>query len=82
MNLQELTTLSQLDIAETAWKEGVLLGKRTEDFHTIYLYVLDELYIESTYHTHFNVLLHISFFTDPARLDPYLEAIDLSSLLA
>jgi hypothetical protein len=82
MNSQDLATLSQLDIAETAWKEGVLLGKRSEDFHTIHLYMLDDLYIEVTYHTHFNVLLHISLFTDPARLEPYLEAIDISSLLA
>lgn len=77
----DLTPLSQLDIAETVWKEGVLLGKRTEDFHTLYLYVLDDLYIESTYHTHFNVLLNISFFTDPVRLEPYLEVIDISSLM-
>jgi hypothetical protein len=82
MNHHDLTTLSQLDIAETAWKEGVLLAQRTTEFHTIYLYVLDDMYIESTYHTHFNVLLNISFFTDTTRLEPYLDAIDISGLVA
>lgn len=82
MKHQYFTALQELEQADTAWKKGVLLGTRTEDFHTVWLYQLNEEYIEVTYHTHFNVLLNVSSFTDTDRLEPYLETIDVSGLLA
>ncbi len=82
MKHHHFTALQELEQADAAWKKGVLLGTRTEDFHTIWLYQLNEEYIEVTYHTHFNVLLSVNSFTDTGRLDPYLESIDISAVLA
>jgi len=82
MKQHDFTTFEELEQAETAWKKGTLLAKRTENFHTMWLYLLDDHYVEITYHTHFNVLLQINSFKDTEQLEPYLAEIDLSALLA
>ncbi|MEJ7911517.1 MAG: hypothetical protein WKF70_00075 [Chitinophagaceae bacterium] len=82
MKYHDFTTFEELEQVHAAWKKGVLLGSRTENFHTILLYELDNVYVEATYHTHFNVLLEVNSFTDMERLDPYLEQINISSVLA
>ncbi len=82
MKYHDFTTPEELEKVDAAWRNGILLGMRTENFHTIWLYELDSVYVEATYHTHFNVLLEVDSFTDMERLDPYLEQIDIASLLA
>lgn len=82
MNYHHFTTLEELERADAAWKKGVLLCKRTEGFHTLWLYALDDFYIEATYHTHFNVLLEVTSFTDTDLLEPYLNELEIGSLLA
>lgn len=82
MKQHDFTAFEELEQAETAWKNGILLGQRTENFHSMWLYLLDDNYVEITYHTHFNVLLHIKSFKDTEQLEPYLAQIDLSALLA
>ncbi len=82
MRYHDFTTLKELDRADTAWKKGVLLAKRTEGFHSLWLYRLNDFYVEVVYHTHFNVLLSVTSFTAEERLDAYLEQIDIAGLLA
>jgi len=82
MRYHDFTSLKELDRADTAWKKGVLLAERTEGFHSLRLYRLNDFYVEVVYHTHFNVMLSVSSFTDEERLDAYLEQIDLSGLLS
>ena len=82
MKYNDFTTPEELEQVDAAWKNGTLLGMHTENFHTILLYELDNVYVEATYHTHFNVLLEVESFKDMERLDPYLEQIDIGSLLA
>ena len=81
MEYREFNTLQELDQVEAAWKKGVLLAERSEEFHTISLYQLDGFYIEVTRHTHFNVIIKVTSFRGTARLEPYLKDIHISSLL-
>ena len=80
MKHHNYSTLEELEQMEEVLETGVLLGKRNNGFHSISLYELDNCYVEATFHSHFNVLLHISFFNDLDRLDPYLETIEIGSL--
>ena len=63
------------------WEKGIFLAERLQGFHNIKLYQLDERYIEVTFHTHFNVVLRVSSFTDTHYLEPYLNSVDITSLL-
>lgn len=74
------TTLEELEQMEEVLERGVLLGTRTNGFHAISLYEVDESYVEATFHSHFNVLLDISFFNDLDKLEPYLNSIAIDSL--
>ncbi len=81
MKYREFNTLTDLDRADAAWTKGVLLAERREAFHKLMLYQMDDFYIEVTNHTHFNVVLKVHSFKDPRFLKPYLDTIDISSLL-
>lgn len=81
MKYREFNTLTDLDRADAAGSSGVLLAERSRKFHKIMLYQIDDFYIEVTHHTHFNVVLHVHSFKDLRFLDPYLPAINISSVL-
>lgn len=82
MKYREFNTLTDVDRADAAWVNGVLLAERRDAFHKMILYQIEDFYIEVTYHTHFNVVLKVHSFKDPRFLEPYLKAIDISYLLA
>jgi len=75
------TTTTEIERARALWEKGVLLAERTEDFHTKKLYQLHDIYVEVIWHTHFNVALKVTTFSDTEQLDPYLETISLEGLL-
>ena len=75
------SALEELEQMEEVLETGVLLGTRSYGFHSISLYEVDGCYAEATFHSHFNVLLDITFFNDLDRLDPYLHTIDIERLL-
>lgn len=81
MKYREFNTLQELDQVDRAWKNGVLLAERTENFHTVSLYQLDGFYIEVTRHTHFNVIIKVATCRDTACLEPYLKDINIEGLL-
>ncbi|MCW3073044.1 MAG: hypothetical protein JWP69_113 [Flaviaesturariibacter sp.] len=77
--------LSMEDEAQKSaiWESGVFLMERLQGFHKIKLYQLeDSSYIEVTSHTHFNVVLRVSRFTDTHYLEPYLHTIDVKDLVS
>ena len=71
---------TEIERARALWEKGELLAERTEGYHHLMLYQLHDIYIEVTWHTHFNVTLKVSTFTDTDHLDPYLNMISLESL--
>lgn len=74
------TTTKEIERARALWEKGVLLAERTEGYHTLKLYQLHDIYVEVSWHTHFNVALKVTTFSDTKQLDPYLEAISLEGL--
>jgi hypothetical protein len=73
-----LSEKQQLDTLENS---GVFIAEREGSFYNIKLYQLDGFYVELYFHTHFNVIVNINCFTNTDCLDPYLENIDVGSLI-
>ena len=82
MTDRSYTTNTEIERARALWEKGVLLAERTEDFHKLQLFQLHDVYLEVTWHVHFNVVVKVSSFTDTAHLEPYLETISLDGLFA
>ena len=80
MTARIYTSATDIERARSLWEKGVLLAERRDGFHTLKLYQLYDIYIEVVWHTHFNVALKVTTFTDTERLEPYLEAISLESI--
>jgi len=74
------TTTTEIERARALWEKGILLAERTEGYHTMKLYQLHDIYVEVMWHTHFNVALKVTTFSDTAPLEPYLENISLDEL--
>jgi hypothetical protein len=81
MTISQYNNLEELQQAEAAWSKGVLIAERNEPFHKIMLYQLHNLYIEVTWHVHFNVILKVSCFTSTDHLNSYLQEIDIKGLI-
>ena len=73
-------TTTDIERARALWEKGVLLAERTEGFYTMKLYQLHDIYVEVIWHTHFNVALKVTTFSDTEKLEPYLQQISLESL--
>jgi hypothetical protein len=82
MKNHQFNYMQEQEQTTTIWEKGVFLADRIEGFHKIMLYQLEDFYVEVTHHTHFNVILKVSSFTDTAHLDPYLEHICIDKLFA
>ena len=76
------TSTTEIERARALWEKGVLLAERTDGFHKLALYQLHDIYLEVTWHIHFNVVVKVSSFTDTEHLEPYLKDISLEGLLA
>ena len=76
------TSNTEIERARSLWEKGVLLAERTEGFYKMQLFQLHDVYLEVTWHIHFNVVVKVSSFSDTDHLAPYLEAISLDELFA
>ena len=76
------TTTNEIERARALWEKGVLLAERKEGFYKIMLYQLHDIYLEVTWHVHFNVVMKVSTFTATERLEPYLDTISLEGLIS
>ena len=81
MKLQFFRSLSEHEQFAVIESEGVLIGEREENYYTIRLFAFDNFYTELYAHSHFNVIVRTKCFTGTKGLEPYLESIDISSLL-
>jgi hypothetical protein len=76
------TTTPEIERARALWEKGVLLAERTEGFYKLQLFQLHDVYLEVTWHIHFNVVVKVSSFTGTEHLEPYLQEISLEGLFA
>ena len=76
------TSNTEIERARSLWEKGVLLAERSEGFYKMQLFQLHDVYLEVTWHIHFNVVVKVCSFSDTDHLAPYLEAISLNELFA
>jgi len=81
MTIFQFHQLSEKEQLDTLEESGVYIAERDGAFYNIKLYQLENFYVELYLHTHFNVVVNINCFTNTDCLDPYLENIDLDSLI-
>jgi hypothetical protein len=81
MTRYHFNILDENEKANLVWTKGVLIGERTEAFHTIRLYQIDAFYVEVYHHNHFNVIIKMVSFSKTDQLQPYLQEISLDGLV-
>lgn len=80
MTLDEFTLLDDTKQAEALIERGVFLAERQYKNFSIFLYQLDDFYVEIYHNLKFNVMQGMRSFADEDELEPFLETIDISSL--
>lgn len=76
------TTTAEIETARPLWEGSVMVAQRTGDFYNTQLYQLPDMYLEVVWHTHFNVVVKVTGFTDTDRLEPFLNDISLEGLFS
>ncbi|GAA4738476.1 hypothetical protein [Flavisolibacter ginsenosidimutans] len=82
MTDRSYTSTNEIEKARALWEKGVLVAQRTGDFYKMQLYQLHDIYLEVVWHTHFNVVVKVTRFSDTEKLEPYLNDISIEELFA
>lgn len=77
MRLLDFTRLPNEEKANLLYKQGVYIGKCKKRNTTVVLYQLEGFYVEVYYRKYRCFIDRISCFSGTARLDPYLNQIDV-----
>jgi hypothetical protein len=72
--------LSREEKMEMLPQQGTFLLNRTDSNFTVELYALSYFFVEVRYHTQNNQLVEVVAFKSIDQLQPYTQAISLSSL--
>jgi hypothetical protein len=78
MKVQEFRSLDETEKAVALINNGVLVGKRTMQSFLIFLYQLDNFYVEILYNKQTNFVYKFKAFENTELLEPYISRIDLS----
>ena len=81
MTLDQFTDLTETRQAETLLERGIFLADRLYKNFSIFLYQLDNFYVEVYHNLRFDVMQGMRCFEDEEALQPYLESIDISCLV-
>jgi hypothetical protein len=81
MTLDQFSILNESRQAETLLEHGIFLTRRLYKNFSIILYQLDSFYVEVYHNMRYNVTQGLRCFEDDETLQPYLESIDISSLV-
>lgn len=81
MKLYEFNLLNSKEQIEAINSLAAYIGERTEEKYTFKLYQIDDFYIEEKWHTAFNERREVASFISITKLQPYLEVIDVTTLL-
>ena len=82
MTLDEFTLLPESRQAQTLLERGIFLTDRLYKNFSIILYQLDSFYVEVYHNLRFDIMQGMQCFEDDEALQPYLESIDISCLVA
>ena len=80
MTLDDFTRLNESRQAEVLLSRGAFVAERLYKNFTIFLYQVDDFYVEVYHNISFNVMQGMRCFKDDEALQPYLDSIDISCL--
>jgi len=80
MTVTDFTHLDETQQAEALLARGIFLTERLYKNFIIFLYQLDNFYVEVYHNLKFNVMQGMRSFEDDEALEPYLDTIDISCL--
>jgi len=80
MKLTDFNLLDEIKQAEALLNYGVLVAERMYKNFTIFLYQVNQFYVEVYYHNTFSIIQGFRGFENTNALEPYLEEIDITSL--
>ena len=80
MTLSEFSILDESSQAEALIERGVFLAERMYKNFSIFLYQLDDFYVEIYHNLKFNMMQGMRSFQNEEELEPFLESIDISSI--
>lgn len=81
MELYQFKLLTESEQNEILNTKARCLAERLEEHYSYKLYQIDSFYIEEKWHVIFNERRAIASFVSLEALQPYLEVIDISTLL-
>lgn len=81
MTLEDFYDLSWEEQIAVVEENGVSVGEREDSIHDMYLYRVYSFYVEMAYNKSDKELWRIGPFDHPVFLRPYLDQIDISTLL-
>jgi hypothetical protein len=80
MSLFEFNLLNETQQAEILWENGVHIGERADQEHTIVLYQIEGFYVEVFYHRGLNAIKRFRSFSSTDQLMPYTNKINIAGL--
>ena len=78
MNLYRFLKLDETQQTEILWYNGVQIGRRKDEEHTILLYQVESFYVEVFYNRKEKIIKKYRCFESVEQLAPYLDTIDIS----
>jgi hypothetical protein len=81
MTLFEFKLLAEDEQIEVIWESGHFVADRYEHDCSVLLYQVDSFYVEVFYVVWLNRFEILRSFTNTEQLSPYLDEIDISSLI-
>lgn len=80
MKLSDFIALNHEDKKGILLHEGVLVAKRRTEDCILFLFHLENFYVESMYHVNTKALAEVRAFISDELLQPYLESISLGGI--
>ena len=80
--MQQFNNLSKQEQQNQLLKEGTFLAEREDGPFRVMLYQLDGFYVEVYFFNLYNKVAFLQSFSDTDVLEPYLQQMDMSSLLS
>lgn len=81
MQIKQFQNLDPESQVGVAWKRGTHMGYRSDGKFYMSLYLVENFYVEVSYHTGFDGIAGVRTLTTDSELDPYLDQVDLDALL-
>ncbi len=81
MKLSEFILLDENEKASTVLHNGILVGKRKNELLVVFLFQLENYYVETYCNLLNKDVLEFTAFNNTQNLAPYLESISIDELL-